>query len=77
MSFKLFEIVVLTQDLPEHELKKGDIGTIVEIYDSTHFEIEFVRADGKTQALLTLPSSLIRPTTSKEMLSVRTLAKTV
>ena len=75
MSFKLLDIIVLTKNLPEHNLKKGDIGTIVEVYDSNNFEVEFIRADGQTQALLTLDSSLIRSTTSKEMLSVRSLAE--
>ena len=77
MSFKLLDIIVLTKNLPEHNLKKGDIGTIVEVYDSNNFEVEFIRADGQTQALLTLDSSLIRSTTSKEMLSVRQMAEIV
>ena len=77
MSFKLLDIIVLTKNLPEHNLKKGDIGTIVEVYDSNNFEVEFIRADGQTQALLTLDSSLIRSTTSKEMLSVRKMAEIV
>ena len=75
MTFKLLDIVVLTKDIPEHKLKKGDIGTIVEIYDTDHFEIEFIRADGTTQALLVLDSASIRPTTSKEMLAVRKMAE--
>ena len=28
--------VVLTVDLPEHGLKKGDVGTVVLVHDSSH-----------------------------------------
>jgi hypothetical protein len=32
MKFNLFQRVRLSQDLPEYQLKRGDIGTIVEYY---------------------------------------------
>jgi Domain of unknown function (DUF4926) len=38
MKYKLFSSVRLNQDLPEFNLKKGDIGIIVEYYN--HLESE-------------------------------------
>jgi hypothetical protein len=72
---KELDTVVLTHDIKDKGLKKGDMGAIVHIYgDSKAFEVEFVTADGKTVALLTLEQSDIRPMAKKEMLHVRDLS---
>lgn len=39
MKFEKLEIVVLTLDIPEHGLRAGDIGTVVEIYPSGGLEV--------------------------------------
>ena len=69
--FELLEVVVLSRDLPEFELRAGDAGTIVEVYDDSNFEVEFIEASGNTRALLTLSLDDIRPVAAGEMLSVR------
>jgi hypothetical protein len=51
---KLLDIVALTQDLPTLNLRKGQVGTIVELYEPTVFEVEFVDLQGKTYAVETL-----------------------
>jgi hypothetical protein len=51
---KLLDVVALTKDLPEQSLYKGQVGTIVEIYDPETFEVEFVDLQGKTYAVETL-----------------------
>jgi len=67
--------VVLKHDIAEHRLKSGDIGAVVHCYDDkAHFEVEFVAADGKTVAVLTLTEKDIRPTAGSEILHVRQLA---
>jgi len=38
------------------------------------FEVEFVTADGMTQAVLTLTSDEVRPMASKEILHVRKIS---
>ncbi len=49
------DTVVLTHDIKEHGLKQGDMGAVVHCYsDGAAFEVEFVNAEGKTIALLTL-----------------------
>jgi hypothetical protein len=64
--FKLLETVTLTHDIADVGLTEGDIGTIVEVYSENAFEIEFVTATGKTQALLTLYGKDICPLTDQD-----------
>jgi hypothetical protein len=71
MGIKLLDTVVLTKDLPEHKLKRGDVGAVVEIYAPDGYEVEFVTGSGRTQALVTLHQHDIRPVGAAEMLSVR------
>jgi hypothetical protein len=54
MDYSVLDTVVLDRDLPEHGLKRGDLGAIVEIYEPNAFEVEFVTASGRTGALVTL-----------------------
>lgn len=75
MKFEKLEIVVLTHDLPEHGLRAGDVGTVVEIYPGGGLEVEFVRGSGITQALLTLTEQDIRKIDSHDLLSTRRLAQ--
>ncbi|MBI4641083.1 MAG: DUF4926 domain-containing protein [Candidatus Tectomicrobia bacterium] len=71
MIFEL-DIVVLTHDIEEQGLKQGDVGTVVHGYsDGMAFEVEFVTAEGRTVALLTLTQADIRLMRSGEILHVR------
>ena len=48
------DLVVLNHDMPDENLKMGDVGTVVHSYtDGKAFEVEFLTAKGKTVALLT------------------------
>ena len=68
------DTVVLTHDITEHDLKQGDIGAVVHCYsDGTAFEVEFVTAEGRTVALLTLTQADIRQMNIREILHVREL----
>jgi len=53
---ELIDIVELLVNLPEEKQISGDRGTIVECYDSDHFEVEFINNKGETTSLCT-PSS--------------------
>lgn len=75
MKFEKLEIVVLMHDLPDHGLRAGDVGTVVEIYPGGGLEVEFVRGSGITQALLTLTEQDIRKIDSHDLLSTRRLAQ--
>lgn len=54
---KLLDVVALTTDLPEHDLIKGQVGTLVEELAPEIFEVEFCDVDGQTYASLTLNES--------------------
>jgi len=71
---KELDAVVLTKDLPEHGLKKGDIGAVVHSYeDNKAFEIEFIAGYGDTVAVVTLKAEDVRLMQDKEILHVRKL----
>ncbi len=61
-TFSLLDVVTLTEDLPEHHLWRGQVGTIVEILaDGDAFEVEFSGREGKVYASLGLrPEQLMR-----------------
>ncbi|MEO5760814.1 MAG: DUF4926 domain-containing protein [Vicinamibacteria bacterium] len=71
MTFELLDTVVLSRDLPEHGLRVGDVGAVVEVYAGTDFEVEFVRASGETKALVALTSRDLRSVSANDMLAVR------
>lgn len=70
------DTVVLTHDIEEYGLRRGDIGAVVHYYtDGSAFEVEFVTAEGRTIAVLTLTLDDIRLMTNKEILHVREIAQ--
>jgi hypothetical protein len=71
MTLRTLDVVVLNEDLPTHGLKKGDLGTVVEVYSPTAIEVEFVTASGRTQALVTLPTSAVREAADDDLVAVR------
>jgi len=73
MTINILDTVVLTRDIPEHKLKQGDIGAVVEVYPPDGVEIEFVTGSGHTQALVTLKMDEVRPVGPADILAVRKL----
>lgn len=73
MNIKTLDTIVLEEDLPAYGLKRGDIGAVVESYSQDTFEVEFVTASGRTQALLPLPLNQIRPIGPQDIPAVRKL----
>ncbi|MBL8162431.1 MAG: DUF4926 domain-containing protein [Anaerolineae bacterium] len=66
--------VALTVDLPEHQLKVGDIGMIVHIYaDHKGYEIEFVTLSGDFVALVSVYPDQIRQIDQGEIANARRL----
>lgn len=68
------ESVVLTRDLPDHELEVGDVGVIVHRHAESAFEVEFITGEGGTVAVVTLRSEDLRLIDAHEILHVRSLA---
>ena len=75
MKVKELETVVLDRDLPEHGLRKGDLGAVVQIYSPEDLEVEFVTASGRTQALVSLSTTDVRQVTNDDLLSIRALER--
>ena len=69
---KELDSVVLTTDLPEHGLTRGDIGTVVLVHhDNSGYEVEFMTLDGETVAVVSLLLSQVRPISHREIAHAR------
>ncbi len=67
--------VILTRDIPEQDLFKGDVGVVVHIHEGGEaYEVEFLTMDGSTVALLTLEASLLRVADARMIPHVREIA---
>lgn len=52
--------VILSEDLPEHNLKAGDIGTVVLIHgEGEGYEVEFMALNGETIAVASVYASQV------------------
>lgn len=60
-AIKLLDVVALAVDLPEHNLWRGQVGTVVEALDEARaFEVEFSDREGRTYESLGLrPDQII------------------
>ncbi len=68
------ESVVLTDDLPEGNLKKGDVGTVVLVHGSDEgYEVEFIALNGETIAVVSVLAAQVRPVRRGEIAHVRAL----
>jgi hypothetical protein len=71
MTYQVLDTIVLNRDLPDHGLRTGDLGAVVEVYEPDGLEVEFVTASGRTAALLTLNVRDVRPVADDDLVSVR------
>ena len=68
MTVREHDLVVLTADIPEENLKQGDIGTVVLLHRAgAGFEVEFATLAGETLAAVTVPANAVRPVGDKEI----------
>ncbi len=78
MAFDLFTDVILTADVPDHDLRAGDVGTVVERHRVTGredgYSVEFFDMTGRTVAVVTLAEGKLRPPASSDRPTVRTPA---
>ncbi len=66
--------VVLKKSVSGQDLKAGDVGTVVHVYDKGRaFEIEFLTLDGETVAVATLDAAQVRPVQKREITHARLL----
>lgn len=53
----LLDVVALLKDIPVEKLRKGQVGTVVEVFDNDNFEVEFADKQGQTITTLSLNNS--------------------
>jgi len=70
-TFHELDTVVLRRDVVDAGLRAGDLGAIVHLHTPEAFEVEFVTASGRTQALVTLGPADVRPVSDNDLLAVR------
>jgi len=58
-EIEMLSVVALLQDLPEHGLVRGQVGTVVEDLGPGVFEVEFCDDDGRSYAMASLKAEQI------------------
>lgn len=56
---KVLDVVALTKDRAEGNLRRGQVGTIVEELAEGVYEVEFADLEGRTYAMLPLPANYL------------------
>jgi hypothetical protein len=80
MTMELYQEVALTRDLPEYELRSGDVAMLVDfVPHPTNGEegcvLEVFNAIGESIVVIAVPISAVEILRQDEILSVRSLAK--
>jgi hypothetical protein len=70
------DTVVLNADLPEHGLKRGDVGAVVHLYKNGEMEVEFVTYAGETVALVALNPEQVHIAGTRELMHSRAVELT-
>ena len=80
MKIQLYQRVALTQDMPEHNLLKGDVAVVVEHLPSAKngreeegYALEVFNALGETIDVIIVSASTVKPFMEDEILHVRSL----
>ncbi|GLU36048.1 MAG: DUF4926 domain-containing protein [Pigmentiphaga sp.] len=62
MKYKLFDVVVLNEDLSDEGLRAGMIGAVIDVYSQPveGYEVEFCDEQGRTIAQLALSPDQLR-----------------
>jgi hypothetical protein len=75
MKFTLYEEAVLTKDIPEEKLIKGDLATIVDFHPVADgedgYSLEVFNALGDTIAVITVAESSLAPLTENVIFNAR------
>jgi hypothetical protein len=76
MSVELYSRAILCRDVSEAGLRRGDIGTVVEIYSDSSgnivgYELELFSAAGETIAVESVPANAIWQPTNTDRLATR------
>lgn len=81
MAIDLYQEVTLKQDLPEYQLRAGDLATVIDIVPhptggEDGYILEIFNAIGVSLAVIIVPQSAVKALESDTILTVRSLLKT-
>lgn len=81
MAIELYQVVALRSDLPEDELKAGDLATVVDFVPHPSggedgCVLEVFNAVGESLRVMAVPISAVEALRADEILTVRSLLKT-
>jgi hypothetical protein len=51
-NIRILDVVALTEDVPERDLQRGQVGTVAEVLAPDIYEVEFTNNNGRTYAEL-------------------------
>lgn len=79
MRSELYQEVALTRDIPEADLRQGDVATVVDYVSHPNggedgAVLEVFNAVGESIAVITVPASAITPLRADQLPAVRTLS---
>ena len=81
MKLELYQYVALSRDIPEYNLKRGDVVMLID--NVTHpsggedgYILEVFNATGDSIAVFTVPTSAVEKLPTDAVLTVRPLAET-
>ncbi len=82
MNLELYQYAALSRDIPEYNLKQGDVVMLIDkvIHPSAGedgYVVEVFNATGDSIAVFTVPISAVEMLPSNAVLSVRSLVETI
>lgn len=60
-EIKILDVVAVTEDVPEHGLRRGEVGTVVDRWKDGALEVEFSDDTGEAYAFATLRAEQLIP----------------
>lgn len=60
-EIKVLDVVAVTEAIPEHGLRRGEVGTVVEQWKDGAFEVEFSDDTGEAYACVALHAEQLIP----------------
>ncbi len=60
-EIKILDPVAITEDLPDHGLRRGEVGTVVEVWKDGAYEVEFSDETGQAYAFIALAADKLMP----------------
>jgi len=60
-EIKILDPVAVTEDLPDHGLRRGEVGTVVDVWKDGAYEVEFSDETGQAYAFIALAADKLMP----------------